>query len=109
LWLLSRYTIKKYGQKFQFDKGLYRLELTLERLPEQPSMKELQRVPRPSQVDDWLLYHQLEGEKIRQSRGDAGYHDWKMQRSRERAERELWRRSRLFAESLTKEKDVVRA
>lgn len=73
---------------------LFTLRLTLERLPNQKPMEEIAIIPRPSQLDDWTLYEQLERKRIRKTEGKAKLDDWTAGRKVERAERVEWRRSR---------------
>ncbi|KAI1484667.1 hypothetical protein F5X96DRAFT_692190 [Biscogniauxia mediterranea] len=95
------FTIKQYGCKLDDSTNTYRLELTLERVPEQRSFEELRKVPKPSQLDDWNLYEKLEGDKIKLLRGETSYLEWKLQRQEEKIDREDWRRARLFRASFS--------
>ncbi|KAI0603472.1 PUA-like domain-containing protein [Biscogniauxia sp. FL1348] len=95
------FTIKQYGCKLDDSTNTYRLELTLERVPEQRSFEELRKIPKPSQLDDWNLYEKLEGDKIKLLRGETSYLEWKLQRQEEKIDREDWRRARLFRASFS--------
>lgn len=75
---------------------IYTLRLTLERMPGQVPMAELLRIPRPSQLDEWELYEQLEREQIRQTQGQAEFDTWMITRNVERMERAQWRRMMEF-------------
>lgn len=75
---------------------VYTLRLTLERMPGQVSMAELLPIPRPSQLDEWDLYEQLERERIRQTQGQVKFDTWTIGRHVERVEREQWRRTMEF-------------
>lgn len=79
---------------------VYTLRLTLERLPRQRSMDEILLIPKPSQLDDWLLYEKLERERIRQTQGPVKLDNWTIARDVERLERDHWRRSRDFKAAL---------
>lgn len=54
------------------------------------------QIPKPSQLDDWNLYEQLERDKIRQTEGKVKFDDWTSTRKTEKIERDHWRRSREF-------------
>ncbi|KAI1457595.1 PUA-like domain-containing protein [Annulohypoxylon moriforme] len=96
------FTIKQYGSKQDSKTNLYRLELTLERSPDQKkSLDEIRKIPRPSQLDDWNLYEKLEGDKIKLLQGETTYLEWKLRRQEENIEREDWRRARLFKASFS--------
>ncbi|KAI1134153.1 PUA-like domain-containing protein [Hypoxylon sp. FL0543] len=96
------FTIRQYGYRQDSKTGLYRLELTLERVPDQKkSMEEIQSIPRPSQLDDWNLYEKLEGGKIKLVQGDTSYLEWKLRLQEEKIDREDWRRARLFRASFS--------
>ncbi|OTA95702.1 hypothetical protein M434DRAFT_393558 [Hypoxylon sp. CO27-5] len=96
------FTIKQYGCKQDSKTGLYRLELTLERVPDQKmSLEDLKSIPRPSQLDDWNLYEKLEGDKIKLVQGEASYLEWKLRRQEEKIDREGWRRAKLFRVSFS--------
>lgn len=96
--------------KLNAARDIYTLRLTLERLPGQKPMEELMRIPRPSQLDDWLLYEQLERKRIRQTEGQLKLDDWTKGRADERIEREQWRHSREFSKLLAaKDKESERA
>ncbi|RDW89484.1 hypothetical protein BP6252_01516 [Coleophoma cylindrospora] len=86
------YKIKKYGQKLCLEKELYQLELTLERVPAQRSMEELQRIPMPSELDDWQIYMELLAKDIRERKGDVAYNEWKAREEQKEREQEEWRR-----------------
>ncbi|KAI0887355.1 uncharacterized protein GGS22DRAFT_186187 [Annulohypoxylon maeteangense] len=94
------FTIKQYGSKQDSKTNLCRLELTLERAPNQKkTLEEIRKIPRPSQLDDWNLYEKLEGDKIKLLQGESSYLEWKLRRQEENIEREDWRRARLFKAS----------
>ena len=50
-------------------------------------------IPRPSQMDDWLLFEKYEGEMVRQSRGNQGFLDWKTAKAEGNLELEQWKRA----------------
>lgn len=72
------------------------MRFILERVPGQTPMDEILHIPRPSQLDDWILYEKLERERIKQTEGDARLTEWMIRRDKERIERGHWRRSRAF-------------
>lgn len=83
---------------------VYTLRLTLERLPGQKPMDQIIQIPRPSQLDDWHLYEQLERDQIRQTQGRVKFDNWTIARDVERIERDQWRRNRGFRNS-TRDRD----
>ncbi|KAI1082282.1 PUA-like domain-containing protein [Whalleya microplaca] len=95
------YTIKQYGCKLDNKTNTHRLELTLERVPDQKHMQELKKIPKPSQLDDWDLYEKLEGDKIKLLQGETSYLEWKLIRQEQKIDREDWKRSRLFRASFS--------
>ncbi|KAI1096396.1 PUA-like domain-containing protein [Rostrohypoxylon terebratum] len=95
------FTVKQYGCKQDSKTNSYRLELTLERIPNQKSLEEIGKIPRPSQLDDWNLYEKLEGDKVKLIQGEATYLEWKLRRQEENIEREDWRRAMWFKASFS--------
>lgn len=73
---------------------IYTLRLTLERLSNQNPMDNIIDIPKPSQLDDWKLYEELESTQVRATEGKAKFDDWIAGRSVERIERTQWRHSR---------------
>ncbi|CCF43626.1 hypothetical protein CH063_13273 [Colletotrichum higginsianum] len=97
------YTIRQYGNKLGAATDKYRLELLLEHVDGQKSLEEVQKVPRPSQMDDWQTFKKVEAEMVRQRKGDDGLLDFKMLKEEERIDREHWRRSSEFRATLGQE------
>ncbi|KAI0166457.1 PUA-like domain-containing protein [Xylariaceae sp. FL1272] len=95
------YTIRQYGMKYDEKLSAHRLELTLERVPNQRPCEELRQIPKPSQLDDFFLYEKLEGEKIKLMQGEAKYLEWTLRRREEKADLESWQAARLFRASLS--------
>ncbi|KAI0114844.1 hypothetical protein F4814DRAFT_448681 [Daldinia grandis] len=97
------FTIKQYGCKLDNNTNIYRLELTLEHVPNQKvSLEDIEGIPRPSQLDDWNLYEKLEGDKIKLLQGETSYLEWKLRRQEEKIDRDDWRRARLFRASVSR-------
>ncbi|KAM7196035.1 hypothetical protein V8F20_007229, partial [Naviculisporaceae sp. PSN 640] len=96
------WTIKSYSQKLDLDTDLYRMELVLESFTSLSSSTwaVVKAVPLPSQRDDWHLYLRLEGEKIRQSKGELTAFDWRIREEADKAEREDAQRVRNFRSSI---------
>ncbi|KAL6698845.1 PUA-like domain-containing protein [Trichoderma pleuroticola] len=69
------YTIQRYSHKQNLQTRLHRTVITLERVSGQPNIADLAKVPRPSQLDDWLLFEKFEGEMIRQHHGEQSFLD----------------------------------
>lgn len=88
------YVIHTWSIKLNVNTELYTLRLTLERVPGQRHMDDVLRIPKPSQLDDWKLYEQLERDRIRQTEGKVKFDHWTDLRVAEKQERESWRRSR---------------
>ncbi|KAI0446037.1 hypothetical protein F4803DRAFT_505397 [Xylaria telfairii] len=95
------YIIRQYGCKLDNGINKYRLELTLERAPDQPPFQDICKVPKPSQLDDWALYEKLEGDKVRSLQGESCYLEWTLKRQEEKVDREDWQRARLFRASFS--------
>ncbi|KAJ8127343.1 hypothetical protein O1611_g6293 [Lasiodiplodia mahajangana] len=95
------YTIRQYGFKLNNSTNKYRLELTLERAPDQRPFDEVRKVPKPSQLDDWTLYEKLEGDTIKLLQGESSYLEWKMKRRDEKLDREEWQRATMFRASFS--------
>jgi hypothetical protein len=96
-----RYKIKQYGCALDEPTNTFRLELTLERVPSQTPLREIENIPRPSQMDDWGIFEKLEAELIKQKEGHQGFLEWKMRNEEEKVDREHWRRAREFTASLS--------
>ncbi|KAK4455890.1 PUA-like domain-containing protein [Podospora aff. communis PSN243] len=95
LWNLTSY---RHHQ--DEEKGLAHLRITLQRLAGQPPMKELKKIPRPSQVDDFRSYQQYEIEIVKRTEGIRAAHEWGVQNEEEKRERESWARIREFRSSI---------
>ncbi|KAK4639639.1 hypothetical protein QC761_710130 [Podospora bellae-mahoneyi] len=96
IWKLA-----SYRHKLDLGTGEYKLELGLERVANgQRAMREVLKVPRPSQMDEWDLFEKLEADKVRQVQGEAASYAWRMQREEARVEREIWKRAHRFRESI---------
>jgi hypothetical protein len=50
----------RYNERRSRTTGGYLLEVNLEKVPGQPAMLELMKIPRPSHLDDWDLYKRVE-------------------------------------------------
>ncbi|KAK0669692.1 hypothetical protein QBC41DRAFT_105860 [Cercophora samala] len=97
IWKLA-----SYRHKLDLGTGEYKLELALERVAnKQKLMREVLKVPRPSQMDEWNLFEKLEADKVRQVQGEAASYAWKLQREEARVEREMWKRAHKFRESIS--------
>ncbi|UKZ80605.1 hypothetical protein TrVFT333_008367 [Trichoderma virens FT-333] len=97
----GQYVIRRYSQKQNLQTRLHRTIVTLERISGQPNIVDLAKVPRPSQMDDWVLFEKLEGEMIRQHRGEQSFLDWKLMKAQERMEQRQWRRALEVGAALT--------
>lgn len=64
-------------------------------------MADLAKAPRPSQMDDWVLFEKFEGEMIRQNHGEQSFLDWKVMKAQERMEQRQWRRALEVGAALT--------
>lgn len=113
LWLdeadeWDRYRMKCWSLKLNMVSEIYTLRLTLERLAHQKPMDEITCIPRPSQLDDWKLYEQLERARVRKTEGKTKFDEWTTGRVLERTERASWRRSRELKTDL-REKELADA
>ncbi|KAM0462835.1 hypothetical protein ACHAPV_003660 [Trichoderma viride] len=97
----GQYIIRQYGHKQNPRNRLHRIIVTLERVAGQPSMADLAKAPRPSQMDDWVLFEKFEGEMIRQNHGEQSFLDWKVMKAQERMEQRQWRRALEVGAALT--------
>ncbi|RCI11094.1 hypothetical protein L249_7184 [Ophiocordyceps polyrhachis-furcata BCC 54312] len=109
------YTIGQYGLKLDEETSIYRVVLTLQRVPEQRPMHKMVLVPLPSQLDDWRLFQKYEGDMVRQKRGEQGFLEWKTAKAEERVILAQWRRAmelgtelRLLSRSATSGSDQDR-
>ncbi|PFH60652.1 hypothetical protein XA68_10564 [Ophiocordyceps unilateralis] len=87
------YSLRRYSLKLHQETGLYRVVLTLERVPGQRPMAEVAAIPLPSQLDDWQLFEKYEGEMVRQMRGEQGFLEWKTAKAEERVNLGQWRKA----------------
>lgn len=92
----DRYIIHSWSIKLNITTDLYTLRLTLERISGQRSMDDVMKIPKPSDLDDWKLYEQLERDRIRDTEGKVRFDDWSNTRNAEKLERDYWRYSREF-------------
>ncbi|KAL7946309.1 PUA-like domain-containing protein [Trichoderma barbatum] len=95
------YIIRQYSHKQNMQTRLHRTVITLERISGQPNMTDLAKVPRPSQMDDWVLFEKFEGEMIRQHHGEQSFLEWKLMKAQERMEQRQWRRALEVGAALT--------
>lgn len=86
--------IHSWSIKLNINTDLYTLRLTLERIPGQRHMDNILQIPKPSQLDDWKLYEQLERDRIRRTEGKVKFDHWTNIRNAEKLERESWRHGR---------------
>ncbi len=103
-----RWKIVSYRQKLDDNTGIYRLELTIERVEGQLPMDAVAKIPRPSQLDDWQLYEKLETEKIRKIKGERELLQWRLHREEDKLDRAQWQRARAFTSSISADQAVVR-
>lgn len=95
--------VKEFGHKLLDEANdIYRNTITLERLPDQKSMEEVLKRPKPAQLDDWILYNQLIGEDFRLRRGDRAYTKWKEFEEDQQAEKEQYVKARKLREGFRK-------
>ncbi|PQK12119.1 hypothetical protein BB8028_0003g07370 [Beauveria bassiana] len=93
------YIIRQYGHKLQEETGIHRVVITLERVLGQKPMEELVQVPRPSQMDEWLIFEKYEGEMVKKRQGNEAFTEWKVEKAQEKADHSEWERvTRMTAE-----------
>lgn len=86
-----RYTLKQYGHIENPQTRLHRISLTFERALGQRTMQELDKIPRPSEIDIWKLFEKYEGEMVKKWQGLEAFQEWKLVKARERVEKRKWR------------------
>jgi hypothetical protein len=88
-----RYIIKSYShRRISTKDDKFRLELTLERGPDQRSMDVAMLFPSPSQMDDWELYMTMRDNDVKNRFDSASYENWHNQEAEEEINREEWHR-----------------
>ena len=56
--------------------------MTLERVGDQKALEQLANIPRPSQVDDWILFERYEGEMVKKRQGKEAFTQWKVAKAK---------------------------
>lgn len=100
--------MRSWSIKLNIVSEIYTLRLIIDRLPNQKPMEEITIIPRPSQLDDWNLYEQLERGQIRKTEGKTKFDVWTAGRKVERGERDQFHRNRELKISL-REKELADA
>ncbi|KAJ6780294.1 hypothetical protein PWT90_07534 [Aphanocladium album] len=104
----GQYIIRQYGHKLQPETGLHRVIITLERVPGQKAMEELTQIPRPSQMDDWMIFERYEGEMVKKRRGNEAFTEWKVEKAQEKVDHSEWERvTRMTADLQQRKKAIV--
>ncbi|OAA77713.1 sra-ydg [Akanthomyces lecanii RCEF 1005] len=101
------YVIRQYGHKLQADTGLHRVVITLERVPGQRPMDELLQIPRPSQMDDWIIFEKYEGEMVKKRQGNEAFTEWKVEKAQEKVDHSQWERVARMAADLMQRKEAM--
>ncbi len=82
--------------------------MTLERLGGQNPLEKLADIPRPSQVDDWILFEKYEGEMVKRRQGKEAFTVWKVAKAKEKVDHEQWKQVlRMTAELKLKTKEIA--
>jgi hypothetical protein len=84
-----RYKIGPVSFKHDVDKDIHRMELWLNRVGGQTPMELVRRVPKPSQLDDWCLYEEYEGEMMKAKYGDTASKEWAGKKAAEIEQRDI--------------------
>lgn len=98
---MNSYIIRQYSQRRSQQTGQHIMVLLLERVKGQRPIQDVVQVPQPSQLDDWNLYEKHEGEMTKQTSGDRGFLDWKMEKAREKLDLEQWKRTMHLGHALS--------
>ncbi len=77
------------------------MELTLERVPDQRPLSDLECIPLPSQMDDWEIYMQIIDDDVKDKCDPVEYASWRRDEFRKHKEREEWVHHQKFLESVT--------
>ncbi|KAM3514653.1 hypothetical protein MY11210_001759 [Beauveria gryllotalpidicola] len=105
----GQYIIRQYGHRLQAETGLHRVVITLERVPGQKPMEEIVQVPRPSQMDEWLIFEKFEGEMVKKRQGNEAFTEWKVEKAQEKADHSEWERvARMTAELVQRKQAKVK-
>ena len=108
-----RYTAGQFGHRIidQNEAGgdIYQWKVILTRVEGQTSVNELSLVPKPSEMDAWLLHSRIVGEHIRASVGDLGYNKWRTEQDTQMREKEAWIRERALKDDFQRYRAVLRA
>lgn len=100
---IERFIVKQFGHKLLDEpNNIFRCQLVLERVSSQTPFNDVLRFPRPSQLDDWVLYEKLIGDHYRKRQGDIQYIKWKDLEEEQRADKEQFIKSKALCEGLRK-------
>jgi hypothetical protein len=89
----TSYKIQQFGIKYNAERGCHRVELRLRRravhrLDVQKDMTALMDIPSASQLDDWIIFQNIENEVVKSSHDKRTYEAWnayKREQERRRA------------------------
>ncbi|KAK3985529.1 hypothetical protein QBC44DRAFT_155989 [Cladorrhinum sp. PSN332] len=107
MWKLSGLKMKLSKDPVNhWDESLdiHQLEFTLERVNKQKPMSEVVKIPTPSQMDDWLLYQMIEGDRVRQTEGLAQNWMWTKRDIQDGLERKSTKRAEINRANFDAEK-----
>ena len=79
----------------------------MERVPGQRPMDELLQIPRPSQMDDWLIFEKYEGEMVKKRQGNEAFTEWKVEKAQEKVDHSQWERVARMAADLMQRKEAM--
>ncbi|KAI9049213.1 hypothetical protein LZ554_007060 [Drepanopeziza brunnea f. sp. 'monogermtubi'] len=84
------------------NQNTYRYSLMLERVPGQVSFNAVLQVPKPSQLDDWVLFGELLSRDYRERHGDEAFGRWKEFEEEQRTEKEQFLKAKALREEMNK-------
>ncbi|KAF4121278.1 Pfam:YDG SRA [Geosmithia morbida] len=88
----GEYTLIQYGQKVNPMTGAHRLSLVLGRVEGQIPMHKLISIPRPSQMDDWKMFEDIEERLMQCQLSEANFVRWFMDKAGDIVKKERFER-----------------
>ncbi|ATZ48510.1 hypothetical protein BCIN_03g07160 [Botrytis cinerea B05.10] len=87
------YKIESWGQvllKLSAGPNIYRNTITLVELSEQNTMEDLDAIPTPSQMDNFIIYNKMIENDIKAREGEAAYKEYKSSEGKKEAARKAF-------------------
>ncbi|KAK0099966.1 hypothetical protein ONS95_013212 [Cadophora gregata] len=93
--------VKQFGhQLLDESQNVYRCTIMLERSTSQKPFAEVLRLPKPSHLDDWILYKRFVGEEYRKREGEAAFEKWIDLEEEKQADKEQFLKARALQEGI---------